>query len=143
MKAMNKVYSVFLIFLLTCFNVNAQDHPKLTLTKKGVSEIRESLGKIPLFDATLASVKKSVDIEIVKPIEVPIPKDMAGGYTHDQHKKNWKVLYQAGTLYQILQEDKYAIYVHNVLKQYAKMYPTLPLHPQERSYARGKIFGNA
>ncbi len=31
----------------------------------------------------------------------------------------------------------------DMLLAYAKMYPTLPLHPQERSYARGKIFWQA
>jgi hypothetical protein len=30
-----------------------------------------------------------------------------------------------------------------MLMAYAKLYPTLPLHPQERSYARGKLFWQA
>lgn len=133
-----KIYSV-LIFLIASF-VQAQEHPNLILTKKGVQEIRQQLGKVPLFDASLAEVKTEVDAEIVKPISVPIPKDMAGGFTHEQHKKNYLILQKAGVLYQILNEEKYAVYVRDVLLEYAKIYPKLPLHPQERSYARGKIF---
>ena len=120
--------------------MQAQEHPNLILTKKGVQEIRQQLGKVPLFDASLADVKEEVDAEMLKPISVPIPKDMAGGFTHEQHKKNYLILQKAGVLYQILNEEKYAIYVRDVLLEYAKMYPKLPLHPQERSYARGKIF---
>jgi oligo-alginate lyase len=133
-----KKYS-FLFILFASF-IQAQEHPNLILTKKGVQEIRQQLGKVPLFDASLADVKEEVDAEMLKPISVPIPKDMAGGFTHEQHKKNYLILQKAGVLYQILEDKKYAIYVRDVLLEYAKMYPTLPIHPQERSYARGKIF---
>ncbi len=47
---------------------------------------------------------------------------------------------KAGALYQILQDDKYAKYVRDMLFQYEAMYKDLPIHPQERSYARGKLF---
>jgi len=131
-------------FLLLCFQaINAQEHPRLVLTKTGVKDIRAQLGKVPLFDASLAHVKNEVDAEIASGIAVPLPKDFSGGYTHERHKKNFLVLEKAGVLYQILGEDKYAIYVRDLLLAYAKLYPTLPSHPQERSYARGKIFWQA
>ncbi len=132
---------VFMIFLFVfSLHAVAQQHPNLILTKNGVTDIRKHLGTIPIFDKTLAQTKKEIDLEIATGIHVPIPKDMAGGYTHDRHKKNWFALQKAGVLYQILEEEKYADYVHNVLKSYARLYPTLPLHPQTRSYARGKLF---
>ncbi|WP_348743575.1 alginate lyase family protein [Tenacibaculum sp. 190524A05c] len=115
-------------------------HPKLILTKKGVEEIRSHLGKLPLFDASLERVKKEVDQEIELGIQVPIPKDYSGGYTHERHKRNFLMLQKAGVLYQILQNDKYGNYVKDMLFAYAKMYPTLPIHPKPRSYARGKLF---
>ncbi|MCK8523408.1 heparinase II/III family protein [Aquimarina sp. D1M17] len=130
--------SVFV--LLLSLQITGQDHPGLILTKTGVENIKQHLGAIPIFDKTLAEFKKEVDAEISSGIHVPIPKDMAGGYTHDRHKKNWSILYKSGVLYQLLNDTKYAKYVLDVLKEYAKMYPTLPRHPQERSYARGKIF---
>lgn len=146
----------YICFILICFlfackkdnkaaiknNVeqNTASHPSLILTQKGVKNIKAQLGTIPLFDKTLEDVKQDVDAEISKGIAVPIPKDFSGGYTHEQHKKNFLILQKAGVLYQILDDEKYAVYVRDMFLEYAKLYPTLPLHPQERSYARGKLF---
>tara|TARA_R110002050_G_scaffold206434_2_gene342402 strand:- start:1999 stop:4257 length:2259 start_codon:yes stop_codon:yes gene_type:complete len=122
---------------------NNQGHPNLILTKKGVAQIKAQLGKVPLFDETLASVKAEVDEEIATGIDVPIPKDLSGGYTHERHKRNFLFMQKAGVLFQILDDEKYGIYVRDMLLEYAKLYPTLPLHPQTRSYARGKFFWQA
>ena len=121
-------------------NTAKSSHPKLILTKQGVKDIRANLGTIPIFDKTLAATKKEIDAEIEKGFEVPIPKDYSGGYTHETHKKNFFLLQKAGVLYQILNDDKYAQYVKDMLFAYAKQYPTLPIHPKPRSYARGKLF---
>jgi len=118
----------------------AGDHPKLIMTKGGVEKIRAELGTVPLFDATLASVKAEVDAEIVLGIDTPIPLDYSGGYTHERHKRNFFTMQKAGALYQILNDQKYATYVRDMLLQYEAMYMDLPLHPKERSYARGKLF---
>lgn len=117
-----------------------QQHPNLILTKNGVEKIRAELGNVPLFDASLAKVKEEVDAEILNGIEVPIPKDFSGGYTHERHKKNFLIVQKAGVLSQILNDEKYAAYVKEMLFAYEKIYPTLPVHPQTRSYARGKLF---
>ncbi|WP_204346807.1 alginate lyase family protein [Psychroserpens algicola] len=118
----------------------SDEHPKLILTAQGVNDIRAQLGTIPIFDNTLAKVKEEIDAEIEAGIEVPIPKDYSGGYTHVRHKRNWVVLQKAGVLYQILDDEKYAKYVKDMLMQYEALYKTLPLHPKTRSYARGKLF---
>jgi len=142
----DKIYRIF-IFLLMASAIllqsnfaMGQEHPNLILTKTGVEKIRAELGSVPLFDASLQRVKEEVDAEIALGIETPIPKDYSGGYTHTRHKKNWFALQKAGLLYQILEDEKYAIYVRDMLMQYEKMYKTLPLHPKTRSYARGKLF---
>jgi hypothetical protein len=122
------------------FNVQSQVHPNLILTKTGVEKMRANLGKAPLFDATVKSVKEEVDAEIALGIDTPIPKDFSGGYTHQRHKQNFFIAQKAGALYQILQDDKYAKYIRDMLFQYEAMYKNLPVHPQERSYARGKLF---
>ncbi|EDM45396.1 Heparinase II/III-like protein [unidentified eubacterium SCB49] len=118
----------------------SNQHPSLILTKAGVEKIRANLGNIPVFDKTLEAVKAEIDAEIELGIEVPIPKDYSGGYTHARHKKNWLTLQKAGVLYQILDDEKYAMYVKDMLFQYEAMYKTLPVHPKTRSYARGKLF---
>ena len=117
-----------------------QKHPNLILTANSVSEIKSRLGTIPLFDKTLKKVQKEVDLQLEKEIEVPIPKDMAGGYTHTRHKLNYTTMQKAGVLFQLLADEKYAIYIKEMLLQYAKLFPTLDRHPQIRSYARGKLF---
>jgi hypothetical protein len=119
---------------------NAVEHPSLILTAQGVKDIRAQLGTIPIFDATLEKVKAEVDAEIALGIDTPIPLDYSGGYTHSRHKKNWFILQKAGVLYQILDDEKYAKYVKDMLMQYEEMYKALPLHPKTRSYARGKLF---
>jgi hypothetical protein len=93
-----------------------------------------------LFEASLAQAKSEVDAEIASGIDVPIPKDMAGGYTHERHKQNFFLLQKAGAIYQLTQEDKYADYVRDMLMAYADLVPTLGPHPTNRSYATGKIF---
>ncbi|MGB7450617.1 MAG: alginate lyase, partial [Lysobacterales bacterium] len=116
------------------------DHPGLIMTKAGVEKIRSELGKVPLFDATVAKVRAEVDAEIELGIDTPVPKDYSGGYTHVRHKRNFLVMQKAGALFQILEDEKYANYVRDMLFQYEAMYKDLPLHPKERSYARGKLF---
>lgn len=129
------------IFSLTTFSFSqAAEHPGLIMTKAGVENIRAELGSVALFDATLKSVRDEVDAEIALGIETPIPKDLSGGYTHERHKRNFFIMQKAGLLFQILEDEKYANYIRDMLFQYEAMYKDLPPHPQERSYARGKLF---
>ena len=118
----------------------ASDHPNLIMTRDGVEKIRAALGSVPLFDASVEKVQAEVDAEIQLGIDTPVPRDYSGGYTHERHKLNFFIAQKAGVLYQILEEEKYARYVRDMLLQYEAMYKELPLHPKTRSYARGKLF---
>ena len=154
MKNISKyIKSSFLVILLvsilsSCDNGNSTEenadsesqHPSLILTQQGVKDIRANLGSIPIFDKTLAAAQKEIDAEIKNGFDVPIPRDYSGGYTHETHKKNYVLMQKAGALYQILDEDRYAKFVKDMLFEYARLYPTLPIHPKPRSYARGKLF---
>lgn len=93
-----------------------------------------------LFNSELNNAKRYMAEVISTEISVPIPMDMAGGYTHEQHKKNYRDLQIAGQLYKITQDRAYADYIHKVFIEYAKIYKGLPKHPTDRSYATGKIF---
>ena len=141
MKVMRAVV-LFLVCLGTTVSamVPAAEHPSLILTRAGVEKIRAELGTVPLFDATVEKVKAEVDAEIDLGIDTPVPQDYSGGYTHERHKRNFLVMQKAGVLFLILQDEKYAEYVRDMLFQYEAMYKDLPLHPKERSYARGKLF---
>ena len=125
---------------LTLAEDSVVTHPRLLLTADGVEHIRSSLGRVPLFDRTVEITKREVDAEMASGIHVPLPVDFSGGYTHERHKQNFFIAEKAGALFQILGDEKYAAYLRDMLFEYAKMYPKLPLHPKERSYARGKLF---
>ena len=115
-------------------------HPRLLLTRTSVEVIRAGLGQAPLFDQALQRAVQEVDREIANGLEVPVPRDFSGGYTHERHKRNFFVAHKAALLYQILDDSRYGQYVRDMLLEYAALYPTLPLHPRERSYARGRLF---
>lgn len=131
---------VFSLMLSAGASAKGKERNGLILTKQGIEKIQAGLGKTPLFDSTLQKLQQEVDAEIETGIDTPIPKDFSGGYTHQRHKRNFFMLQKAGVLFQILEDEKYAIYIRDMLFQYEAMYKDLPLHPQTRSYARGKIF---
>lgn len=138
----SKMISMLLIAfsVAACSESSAQERRGLILTAEGIERIQENLGNVPLFDSTLLRMQQEVDAEIAMGIDTPVPRDLSGGYTHEKHKANFFALQKAGVLFQILEEEKYAIYVRDMLFQYEAMYKELPLHPQTRSYARGKLF---
>ena len=140
--SMKSAITMFLLIfgLLAAGLSKAADRPGLIITDRGVEKIRAELGNVPLFDATLEMVRVEIDKEIEMGIDTPIPKDYSGGYTHQRHKRNFLVAQQAGALFLVTGDEKYAEYVRDMLFQYEAMYLDLPVHPQTRSYARGKIF---
>ena len=135
---MSKYLSLLVFILMASFGMT--QHPSLTLTEAGVEKIRRGLGKANLFDQQISKSEKLLDQAIQKGIDIPVPKDMAGGYTHEQHKVNYKMMHAAGNLYQITGKEQYANFVKDMLMGYADIYPTLSLHPTNKSYATGKIF---
>ncbi len=140
-KELPFILSLVTVFLLSGTGTSgAKEHPCLILTKSGVEEAKRSLGKAPLFDSTLKEIRAEIDGVVSLPIEVPFPKDAGGGYTHERHKKNYMQMYHAGILYQIYEDKKYALFIEKMLKEYAGLYPSLPLHPVQKSKYRGKLF---
>ena len=90
----------FLIALYVfCVNVNAQTlHPIAFATKGDIEYIKATLKTNALLKQSFDEVKKSVDEWVGKDIDVPVPKDAAGGYTHDKHKANYTLMFNAGCL---------------------------------------------
>lgn len=135
---MKLMTTVFLVFIL--FSCKEQEQSDQMPTTNGFELMRASLGKYPLFDKSVELTKIQVNTDINAGIEVPIPKDLAGGYTHEKHKANFFTMQKAGVLFQITGDEKYAIYIRDMLLTYAELWPTIGKHPAERSYAQGKIF---
>lgn len=94
----------------------------------------------PLFLEELERARGFVGETMEAGVDVPKPKDPGGGYTHEQHKRNYRAIYLAGQLYRITGDRGYADYVRDMLLAYAELYPTLGEHPAKSNEYSGRLF---
>ncbi|WP_428819349.1 heparinase II/III domain-containing protein [Microbulbifer sp. MCCC 1A16149] len=120
----------------------AADHPNLVINAADVDAMQGAVEKPGRFREAFLATQSAVNRALEAPLAVPVPADAGGGYTHEQHKKNYQLMYNAGVLYQITEDPKYAERVRDMLLAYAELYPNLPLHPKRRAGATnpGKLF---
>lgn len=118
-------------------------HPITFFTKAEAAEVKADKGKYPVLSHSYDDIKKDVDGWIGKDVDVPFPKDPAGGYTHDKHKSNYTLMFNSGVLYNLTGEAKYATLVKNMMLKYAALNPTLKNHPQATSSSPGRLFWQA
>jgi hypothetical protein len=140
---MNYLKIVIALLLCSFASIRAQGqvHPNIMLTKANMPLIRRGIQQYPLLKISFNDVKQQADRALAKPIEVPVPKDGAGGYTHEQHKKNYLDMVACGIAYQVTAQPKYANFVKKMLLQYAAQYESWPQHPKMKSnQIPGKIF---
>jgi oligo-alginate lyase len=123
--------------------LHAQQHPTTFFTKVEAAEVKANLTTASLLTQSYGTIKNDVDAFVGKDVDVPFPKDAAGGYTHDKHKTNYTLMFNSGMLYNITGDAKYAILVKNMLLKYAALNPTLKNHPQATSSSPGRIFWQA
>lgn len=92
------------------------------------------------FEATLEAAKANLKMNMAMPLNVPVPKDAGGGYTHETHKQNAKLIYDAGALYQLTGERSYADFAINLMRAYADVYPDWGTHPAKKEQSPGRMF---
>ena len=92
------------------------------------------------FDLTLAKAKSELDTQMAAPIVVPVPKDPGGGYTHEKHKANATLIYNAGQIYKLTGESQYAEFTARALLAYSDVYPEWELHPAKKEQSPGRMF---
>lgn len=116
--------------------------PKLTLGQDDLKAMRQAINANGSFAKAYRATKAKVDAQMTQAIVVPVPADGGGGYTHERHKKNYQLMYHAGMIYQLSQQDKYADFVRDMLLEYVALYPTIGLHPKRKvkSQNPGKLF---
>ncbi|MBN7809761.1 alginate lyase family protein [Algoriphagus sp. H41] len=142
---MNSLRIIALVFWMGMGAAFAQQvtptsQSNLLLTDKGVKDYTRLLAEKPTSVQEIAQIKQKIDAELGQPIQVPMPKDAGGGYTHEQHKANQLSIFYGGILYQLTDDSKYAEHAKNLLFAYAKIYRTLPLHPEKKEQTPGKLF---
>jgi hypothetical protein len=133
-----KTISLFLLPVI----LTAQ-HPVTFFTKTEAAEIKRDITKYSLLTSSYNEIKNEVDAWVGKDVDVPFPKDPAGGYTHDKHKANYMLMFNSGILYNLTGDNKYASLVKQLFIKYAKLNPTLNNHPEATSSSPGRIFWQA
>ncbi|MCC2956757.1 heparinase II/III family protein [Massilia sp. IC2-477] len=126
-----------------CAQARPAAHPALVMTAPEVTRMRAEIARPGRFQRTYQQQKAEVDRKIALPKQVPIPVDAGGGVTHEIHRNNAQLMYDAAVIYQLTGEVKYAHFVRDMLSMYAELYPTLPLHPQRKTdsvISAGRLF---
>jgi oligo-alginate lyase len=124
-------------------NLVAQQHPITFFTISEANQVKANLTANSILTQSFYNIKKEVDEFVGKEVDVPFPKDAAGGYTHDKHKTNYTLMYNSGLLFNITGDVKYATLVKSMLLKYAVLNPILKNHPQATSSSPGRIFWQA
>ncbi|PZX49820.1 alginate lyase family protein [Algoriphagus chordae] len=142
MSLKKSIFLILMLFSTVCFAQQStpSGESKLLLTSQGVEDYRLLAEKNPDAVKQVEAMKAKVEAEMAEPLNVPIPKDAGGGFTHEQHKANQLSIFQSGVLYKLTGEEKYAAHSKALLNAYAKMYKTLPLHPEKKEQTPGKLF---
>lgn len=143
LRYLTLVMTLLLVVFVAKFSVGAQTaHPNLVITKDDVADMRNAITEPGRFATEFDALKKQIDEQMSLPMTVPVPKDGGGGYTHERHKKNYQLMYNAGIVYQLSQDEKYAEFVGKMLLEYAALYPTIDVHPKRKvkSQNPGKLF---
>ncbi|MGD1844681.1 MAG: heparinase II/III family protein, partial [Salibacteraceae bacterium] len=118
---------------------NGEEGPRLLLTAAGVQAIRAMEGT-PVIDRALHQLQTKAESAMQQKPVVPVPKDPGGGFTHEKHKANYQDALATATWYLLDGNEAAKTYCKELLLAYAQLYPTLPLHPQAKKQAPGKLF---
>lgn len=115
-------------------------HPRLLLTAGDVAGIRAAIVESPGFRRSLDRTQARVDGYFASPPDVPAPTDAGGGYSHEQHKRNGVAIREAGVVYQLTGNKRYAGHARSLLLDYAELYPEWGEHPMKKEQAPGRLF---
>lgn len=142
---MKKIMHIFAILILcgsalTSTSAIAAERAFLLETAEQVKAMRAAIKQPGRFADEFAKQQMLVNSKLDVPINVPLPADAGGGYTHEVFKQNYADMHMAGRLFVLTEDAKYANYVKAHLNAYAAMYPTLPLHPKQKEQSPGKLF---
>ena len=130
---------VFMVALAASTAFGQRPHPSLMITTEEAKAINGALGHTPLLDTSFQRVKRVVEAALARPISVPQPVD-ASGPVHQRHKENYLEMQQAGVLFVITGDERYARFVRDMLLQYATLWPKLPRHPQSSEGSPARLF---
>ena len=127
--------------LMACQNT-ASDATKDAASETTTSETKQAKAdsKASGFDKTLASAKARIAARLDSSLDIPVPLNPGGGYTHEKHKANGFLIYDVGQLYKLTGDKKYAEFAAQAMMDYADVYPSWDLHPAKKEQSPGRMF---
>jgi hypothetical protein len=129
-----------LLCLVVALPVCAQQQG-LLFSRGDRAALLEGISHDSLLSRSYAALLSRADKAVSDGIQVPVPRDPAGGYTHARHKQNYLDALDCGIAWHITGDTAYAAHVRDMLLRYAAMYEKLPLHPARiKGHPAGKIF---
>jgi hypothetical protein len=137
---MAKFAHIALAFVLAGSSDTANARNASEVAKAEDTSVLADYQQSDFFAKAVARAQKKLDGQLVSELNVPVPADAGGGYTHEQHKRNYQSIYDAGRLYAITGDQKYADFAKRLLIAYADMYPTLGEHPKKKEQTPGRLF---
>ncbi len=138
MKRRN-IFLLMAMVLAVHLPLSAQ-HPSLLITRDEISVMKQGAAKAPLFAKSLNDLQAQADLCLTLPVSVPVPCDGGGGPVHEQHKSNYYAMFHLGLAYQFTGDIRYARKAADLMLAYARLYPTIGLHPLTLSSVRGRLF---
>ncbi|RKF18091.1 chondroitin lyase [Alginatibacterium sediminis] len=111
----------------------------ILLNRNEVELLAKELGQDSLMGLSLNTMVNDTLNYMSSPIEIPGHGE-AGGYEHNKHKLNYQYINQAGRLFLITGEERYAEYAAQLLLGYADVYLTLDYHIQRNTNPTGRLF---
>ena len=115
-------------------NINA-----VLMDPQEIDAIQQELGQKSLMGLSLAALINDTDSYLEHPIDVP-GHSPAGGYAHNKHQKNGTYIDQAGRLFLITGDEKYAQFAADLLTEYADKYLELGFQVQRNTNPPGRLF---
>lgn len=113
---------------------------RLSGSADDINRLRAQRDSYPMFKDQYMRLQAAMDKTLVADIAVPVPADAGGGYTHEQHKKNYKIIHDAGVLFQLTGDQRYVAHARKILLAYAELYPSLGEHPKKKEQSPGRLF---
>jgi len=125
--------------LQTCEIPLSSELNALLLNRQDIESIQQELGKPSLMGKSLAVLISDTDAYMTQAIDVP-GHSPAGGYAHNKHQQNAKYIDQAGRLFLITEDEKYAQFVAELITRYADKYLSLGFQEQRNTNPPGRLF---
>ncbi len=108
-------------------------------TANDMAELRQAQNIPGLMSDSIAAMVLRLDPHLLSPSDIPGHGE-AGSYAHNQHQLNCRLCEEAGTLYQITGDERYAELAADLLSRYADCYLELGFQKARNTNPAGRIF---